>query len=89
MPPQHQTQPLLRRSSSEEGVRRLARLEGATHELAISDRLATYYRVNAAGGIEFATASRDDSTWTLSTWLLRVTHGIPTPARPLRIRRPA
>lgn len=61
-----------------------AREAGATHVIEVSDRLILFYRRNDAGAVEFASAMRDDEQWTLTHWLLRGTHVIPSAAKALR-----
>lgn len=78
------TSALLIRTSDAPRIAQIASWEGATHQIVLSDRHVVFYRTNADGATEFATAAREDSIWVLSRWTLRLTHGIPTTARPLR-----
>lgn len=66
-----------------DAVCREARDAGATHVLPVSDRLVLFYRRTAAGAIEFASAHREESVWTLTTWAPRLTHTMPPAARPI------
>jgi hypothetical protein len=87
MPFSLDTRKLLRRSSlSREAVALLAWLEGATHQLVLTEARVTFYR-HAGGAVQVATATYETDGWSLSGWALRSVPQLPSQARELR--RPA
>jgi hypothetical protein len=78
------TIPVIRRTgASLDSMRRLARLDGATHELVLGPLLVTFYRTTDAGGFEQATASCDGAEWALSGWVHRSVPRLPATATTL------
>lgn len=80
--PQHpNTIPLISRTAPTlDTLRRLARTDGATHELVLGSHLVTFYRTAEAGGLQQSTASYDGVEWSLSNWAHRSVPRLPTTA---------